>query len=139
MHRLALFILVLVCLTGCNLRQGPAPTLTPAPTPDRPRVQFTYPENNAAVIEGTDLRIDLLADDPGDGVARVELLVDDVPVSEGTPEISQAVPTFAVTLNWLAQGAGLHSLSAVAYRLDGTTSEVVTIVVQVIPRETPTP
>jgi hypothetical protein len=134
-----MLLLLVLLLTGCNLRQGPAPPLAPAPTPDRPRIQFTYPENNAAVIEGTDLRIDLLADDPGDGVARVELLVDDVAVSEGTPEISQAVPTFAVTLNWLAQGAGLHSLSAVAYRLDGTTSEVATIVVQVIPRETATP
>lgn len=135
-HILAL--LCLLALAGCNLDFSGA-TLTPFPTPDIPRVRFLYPENNAAVVEGAELRIEVLAEDPGAGVARVELLVDDVFLREGRPEISASVPTFTVTFNWLAQGIGRHSLSAVAYRLDGAASAPTTILVQVVAPPTAAP
>jgi hypothetical protein len=98
-------------------------------------VQFQFPQNNSTIVEGVDLNIDLVAVDPGSGVARVQLLIDDQPHQEGTPEISPEVPTFTVRMNWLAQGVGTHSFTAVAYRLDGTASAPQTIIVEVVARK----
>jgi hypothetical protein len=119
-------------LSGCNLQSGQP---TPIPTPNIPSVEFQFPQNNSTVLEGTDLNIDLVGSDPGSGVARIELLVDDQPHQEGKPAISPEVPTFTVKMNWLAQGIGAHSFTAVAYRLDGTASAPQTIIIEVLARE----
>lgn len=134
MCRVLKFVLVMVgvLMAGCNLQSG---TQTPIPTPDIPRVEFQFPQNNSTVLEGTDLNIDLVGSDPGPGVARIELLVDDQPHQEGKPAISPEVPTFTVKMNWLAQGIGAHSFTAVAYRLDGTASAPQTIIIEVLARE----
>lgn len=124
--------LAAVILAGCNLSQG---TPTPLPTPDAPLVEFRFPPNNSTVVDGTDLTIELLATDAGAGVARVQLFVDDLPHLDGQPQIAVSVPTFAVTMNWLAQGIGQHSLTAIAYRLDGLPGPPATIIVEVVPRE----
>ena len=131
-------LLVAVVLGGCNLRQGNV-TNTPFPTPDIPRVKFVYPDNNSAVIEGTNLAVQVLAEDLGAGIARVELLVDDVSQGEGKPEIAPAVPAFSANIHWIANGVGLHSLTALAYREDGQASAPVTLVLNVIARPTETP
>lgn len=132
-YPLWLLMVMALPLTGCNLRQGNA-TNTAFPTPDIPRVQFLFPENNSTVLEGTDLSVNLLAEDNGIGVASVQLLVDDTVQGEGKPEVAQAVPTFTVTLHWIATGVGKHALVAYAFRPDGTPSAPVTIIVEVLPR-----
>ncbi len=121
-------LLILFFISACNLQMG---TPTPFPTPDLPRITFQAPANNDSFPEGTDLTIALLAEDPGVGIARVELLIDDLPHSEAFPEISGAVPVFTVTMNWLAEGPGYHSLTALAYRPDGTISSPATIIILV--------
>lgn len=125
-------------LCACNLAAG---TPTPTPVPDVPRVEFQYPVNGSSVVEGTDVQIQLLAQDAvGDGVARVELLVDDQPHQEGAPVVSSAVPVFTVEMSWTAQGLGLHSMSAVAFRPDGTSGPPATIRILVVPESsTPDP
>lgn len=129
MRKLLMCILLLVA--GCNLTNEPQPTATlPPPMPE---VQFLFPANEATVVEGTDLDIELLASDEGIGIARVEFLVDDEVMNERGPDISAAVPLFTVRMNWLAQGQGRHTLSAVAYRPDGTASDIETILVNVLP------
>jgi len=130
--------LIALLLAGCNIRTNNA-TNTPFPTPDIPRVQFMFPTNNATVLEGTDLTLELLAEDGGAGVARVDLLIDDLPHQSGIPKESLAVPVFTVRMNWLAEGVGFHSLTAVAYRADGTSSTATIINVEVIPRPASTP
>jgi hypothetical protein len=97
-------------------------------------VEFLSPLNGSTVFEGTDLTIDLVATDSGEGVARVQLLVDDMPHQEGTPVDATAVPTFTVTMNWLAAGIGFHSLTAIAYRSDGSASPHTIISIQVVER-----
>ncbi len=134
--------LCLLCLAlllaGCNLRQGNA-TNTPFPTPDIPRIRFTFPDNNSSVLEGTDLSVQLLAEDLGDGIARVQLLVDDVSQGEGKPEIAPSVPAFSANIHWMAQGLGMHSLTAIAFRADGQASAPATLILSVIPRPTSPP
>lgn len=128
-----MLLLVACALVGCTLlRQGAA---TPFPTPDLPQARFLAPPNNATVVEGGQLDIEILAIDSGAGVARVELRVDDNKIQEGKPQVSASVPTFTVKMNWLAQGVGQHPLTAIAYRMDGTQSDPATILVQVLPRD----
>jgi hypothetical protein len=97
-------------------------------------VEFQAPANNARVVEGTDLTIDLVASDTGAGVARVTLDIDGAPHQQVTPEVSPEVPVFTVRMNWVAAGVGLHSFTATAYRTDGRSSSPTTIVVEVVPR-----
>jgi hypothetical protein len=122
--------MLMLVLSACNLSNF-EPTATPEV--NVPLIEFVFPANNTVVVEGTDVQIQLLAQDPrGVGVARVELYVDDVKVSEAVPEVSAAVQVFTVNMNWLAEGIGFHALSAIAYRPDGTLSDPMIIRVEVI-------
>lgn len=130
-------LLTVMALAACNLSNQPPPTATPAPV--IPVVQFVSPANNSTVIQGTDLEFELAASDKGIGIAKVELRVDDAKINERGPEVSSAVPVFTVRMNWLAQGLGRHAVSAIAYRPDGTQSDVATMVINVLPGDTPAP
>ena len=117
-------LMALLLLSACSLN-------TPAPPPDVPHVEFLFPMEGVSVSAGTDLQIGLLATDET-GVARVELLVDDLPHQQASPVEQAAVSAFTVDMNWLAQGNGLHVLTATAYRADGTASEPAIIRVNVV-------
>lgn len=118
----ALVVIALLTLAACSIN-APVP-------PDIPQVQFLFPMDGVSVTAGTDLQIGLVAQD-AEGVARIELLVDDVPHQEATPVDSPAVPLFTVDMNWLARGGGRHALTAIAYRADGTASDPAIIRVDV--------
>ena len=138
--RIILILLGIAVLLGsCNLRSVNAPTDTPYPTPDIPRVRFMFPENKSSVLEGTDLAVELLAEDSGAGIAKVQLLVDDNPQGEGKPEVAPSVPAFSAKIHWTAKGIGLHSLTALAFRADGTSSAPATLLLLVIMRPTASP
>ena len=124
--------LALALISGCNLQRGEP---TAIPTPNLPTVTFSFPLDGSAINEGTDLAIEIVARDDTAGVARVELLLDDLPHEEGAPLDANAVPVFTVRFNWVAQQAGLHSLTAIAYRPDGTASTPTTIRINVLRRE----
>lgn len=135
MYRFAILGLLLL-LSACNLSTTP-PTVIP--TPDLPRVEFQEPINGATIVEGSELTIDMVASDETAGIVRIELLIDDQPYREGAPDEETPVPTFRVLMNWLADGVGRHVLTAVAYRPDGTPSDERSIIIEVLPRTTPTP
>jgi hypothetical protein len=117
-------------LSACNLSNEPQPT--PIPTPNIPTVQFLFPVNESTVLEGTEIDIEIVAADTGIGISKVEFYVDDTLINERGPDISAAVPTFTVQMNWLAQGAGRHVFMAIAYRADGTQSDPTTLLVNVL-------
>jgi hypothetical protein len=117
---------IVFALCACNLTVGQPVT----PTPAIPTIIFQFPTNNVAVAEGTDLQIQLLAQDTV-GIAHVELMVDGALHQDARPVDSDSVPVFTVDMNWLAEGVGLHAFQATAYRLDGTASRPVLINVNV--------
>jgi hypothetical protein len=126
-------MLVIVSLTiAPATRQVSSPR---RPHTGLPSVEFLFPANQSAVVENTDLSIDLVARDAQSGIARIELMVDGQKINEATPEDAPAVPVFRVNMNWFAGGAGFHSLSAVAYRPDDTASSEAIIIVEVVPRQ----
>ena len=125
MHRFILTFVLLLC--SCNLAQS---NTIITPTPAIPVVEFQFPTNNVSVVSGTDLQIQVLAQDSV-GVASIELSIDGQPHQTAAPVDSETVPIFTVDMNWLAEGVGLHSLQAMAYRADGTPSDPVMINVNV--------
>ncbi len=128
----ALFGILIICgLAACNLTTA---TPTPAPTPDIPTVEILAPPNNSQVYEGVDFTIDIIGRDDGAGVARIALYVDGEEINAATPEVAPTVPQLRVEMNWLARGVGLHSIAAVAYRLDGTASDEAILTIEVLPR-----
>lgn len=128
---IALVCLMLAGLTGlaaCTLNEA---TPTPMPTPDIPHVYFEFPDNNARVIQNSEITVDIVASDDSAGIARVEFLVDNIKINEGQPPIG-TVPVFRVAMNWVAGNIGGHTLHAIAYRADGTRSDEAIILVDVV-------
>ncbi len=123
-----LALLALLALAACNLD---SPTPIP-PTPDLPQVEIIDPVNNATVLEGYDLTLDIVARDSV-GVARVELLIDDFLENEFRPTERIEEPVFRVQTNWIAAGVGRHRISVIAYRSNGTRSDEFSIVIEVLP------
>ncbi len=134
-HPVGLYASVIITLlvgmlSACNL--VPTQETTPAPTPDLPHVEFLSPPNQATVIEGALLDVDIVAQDETSGIARVEFIVDGNVLQTGETE-SGNENIYRVTMNWLAEGVGFHSLTAVAYRPTGIAGQETTIVVEVVP------
>lgn len=108
----------LMVFSACSLN---TPDPTPMPTPDFPQVRFLFPENNAQIYDGTEILVDILAEDTTAGIVKIEFWVDGVKINEGAPQPA-ALPTFRAQMNWFASGVGGHTLKAIAYRPDGTAS-----------------
>jgi hypothetical protein len=132
MRRTFLIVGLALLCAACNLSAQ-----TATPTPAIPVVSFQFPANNVSIAEGTDLQIQLLAQDAV-GIARVELRVDDQAHEDAKPVEQTAVPIFTVDMNWLAEGVGLHALQATAFRLDGTASSPVIVNINVTTAATAT-
>lgn len=125
MMRLILIMVCACCLTACTLI-----TSEIVPTPEPP-VVFVAPPNNQQVAAGAALTLDVVARSREVGVARVALYVDETLLGEGTPP-EGTVEVFRVTMQWNAQGAGFHSLSAQAFDANGQPIGEALIVVEVI-------
>ena len=122
-----LIIIITVGIIGCTLEAPEA-----IPTPDLPRVQFISPANNSRVVQNTDLTIDLFAQDSTLGIAKIEFYADGNLIKEASLPNYAVQTDFRVQVNWLAQGVGLHALSAIAYRPDGTQSNEMFLSLEVV-------
>jgi hypothetical protein len=98
-----------------------------------PRVRFLLPESGAQFRDGEAVEIEVLAEDDGIGVARIELRINDLPYRTAEPQVSAAVGVFTALLNWRASGVGLHALEAVAFRPDGAASAPALLIIEVLP------
>ncbi len=126
-----LLLLCALWLCACNLA-SPTPTPLPSPTPALPQAQILFPTHNQQVIEGLVFDIDILARDPAQGIARIELHVDGE-LAQTIESEAGALNEFRVTMNWFAKGIGWHKFAAVAYRPDGEKSNPAIIALEVVP------
>jgi hypothetical protein len=128
-RNLALVIVLGLLATAC----GAGPTVTPSPVPGgQPTVVIESPVNGAPTPIGQPLTVDVRADDLAVGVNRIDLLVGGILVDiESTPgDVPQ--PMFAVGLQWTPTAEGSHTLTAIAYRPDGTASQPAEVTVAVV-------
>lgn len=128
--RLALTLAVasFCLLAGCSL------TLTGMPTPTvggAPIVQFTAPAPDAVVLEGVTLVLQVTVMNAGADISRVAFSVDEQPLVEIANPNPEGAWQVAVSAQWVALGEGMHTLSATAFRADGTSSQPASVIVYV--------
>jgi hypothetical protein len=123
------WLMLCLLLAGCNLSTG---TLTPVPTADVPQIEVINVENGASAYVGTDLTFDIVARDATAGVVRIELRVDGMLLNETETPDSQPQTVFRVLMNWVAEGEGRHFVSLIAYRADGTPSNELRLLLDVV-------
>lgn len=126
-------MLAMFLLAGCNL--GVEADVTAIPTPDIPRAEILAPQNNQQAIEDVNVVFDIVARDESQGIALVELYIDEVLVNSSEPVDEEAVPIFRTEMNWRAQGIGIHFVEVIAYRADGQQGDPVALTIEVLPRE----
>jgi hypothetical protein len=149
--RLPVLAAVIVIAVSCSLSLrgaanpgGTFGTPTPTSSSGAPRVQIVSPATGSSASVGQSIDVDVRGNDPfAVGVGRLELFVDNKSVDRVVVSGGAARPDFAAILSWVPLAPGTFTLSAFAYRPDGTASapaEVIVIVTgQAIQSETPTP
>ena len=83
-------------------------TTTGGVPPTAPTIQILVPAFGATFVEGEDVGVQSVSDDPG-GVARVELYIDGQLVKTD-PVPLQGQTQFNVVQVWQAQGVGAHTV-----------------------------
>ena len=126
----ALSVLLLLLLTACNLSTAPDPssqTLSGVPA-----VQIAAPLPNATYLEGVTINVQAQVQNAGPDVARVDFAVDNQVFASLTEPNSAGAVAFSVSESWVSTGAGVHSLSVIALRSDGSASVPASVTVTVI-------
>ncbi|GAB4572460.1 MAG: hypothetical protein Kow0077_11960 [Anaerolineae bacterium] len=120
---------------ACNLFGAPAEPAQQQTQPEdssAPSVDIRVPVNGMSFAEGTNVIIQVVGTDSGPGVSRIELQIDDVVVSSSDAPNPAGQSAFMVNFEWPAQGVGAHSVTAIAFRQDGTASTPATISINVV-------
>ena len=105
--------------------------------PSKPTITITAPTAGAEVQVGEEVNILSSASDTN-GVMRVELYVDGLLYStDRSPDQRGGVPV-AMFQSWLAEDPGAHTLSVVAFNVDGLGSDPWAVTIRVV-GDTPSP
>lgn len=124
-------IMLMLALTACNLASTPGGGGQTAIT-GVPVVQIAAPPPNATFLENVAVNIQALVSNAGTDIDRVEILVDGTIVqSLKSPNVAGA-SSFSIAQAWQSAGAGQHTISVVAYRADGSSSEPASVAVSVV-------
>jgi hypothetical protein len=113
--------LILGGVLACDIGGGPS----------KPTITITAPTSDAQFEEGEDVTILSSAND-AKGVTRVELYVDgDLYRTDSSPG-AEGEKSLAMAQTWVAADPGTHSLSVIAYNVDGAESDPWAVTVEVV-------
>jgi hypothetical protein len=120
---LVLMALVLVgSILACDIGGGAA----------KPTIAITAPTSDAQFEEGDEVNVLSSASD-AKGVVRVELYVDgDLFRTDSSPS-AEGETSLAMAQTWTARDPGVHTLSVIAYNVDGTASDPWAVSIEVVP------
>lgn len=138
------FVIAMLAVAGlaCNLTDGGQDAPAAVPEADAPVVEIRVPVNGMSFAEGTGVIIQVVGTDSGSGVSRIDLQVDDLPAGSSPAPNASGQSAYIANFTWTAQGIGAHSISAQAFRSDGTASAPAIISITVIeapPTDIPEP
>lgn len=137
--------LVMLLAAGCNLGIGsqsasvPTPEITGAPV-----VSLITPLPNTTYLKDVSVNVLVRVANAGADVARVSVAVDGAEIASLPNPNPSGAETFSITQTWTAV-SGQHTISATAFRADGTASQPAQVTVNVIDElpsaatDTPTP
>jgi hypothetical protein len=97
----------------------------------KPTITVTAPTSDAQFEEGEEVNILSSAND-AKGVTRVELYVDGNLYRTDSSPSAEGETSLAMAQAWLAEGPGMHSLSVIAYNVDGEASDPWAVTVRVV-------
>jgi len=121
---LALVLVVALLATttlACDLGGGPT----------KPTITITAPTSDAQFEEGEEVNVLSSAND-AKGVTRVELLVDgDLYRTDSSPS-AEGEKSLAMAQTWTAADPGMHTISVIAYNVDGAASEPWAVTIEVV-------
>jgi len=99
--------------------------------PTKPTIVITAPTSDAQFEEGEEVNVLSSAND-AKGVTRVELLVDgDLYRTDSSPS-AEGEKSLAMAQTWTAADPGMHTLSVIAYNVDGAASEPWAVTIEVV-------
>jgi hypothetical protein len=119
---LVLVALLLVSgMLACDIGGGAA----------KPTIAITAPTSDAQFEEGEEVNVLSSAND-AKGVTRVELYVDgDLYRTDSAPS-AEGETSLAMIQTWVAADPGMHTLSVIAYNVDGAASEPWAVTIEVV-------
>jgi len=121
MALLLVVTLLLASVSACEFGGGPA----------KPTITIAAPTSDAQFEEGDDVTILSSAND-AKGVTRVELYVDgDLYRTDSSPS-AEGEKSLAMAQTWVAADPGTHSLSVIAYNVDGAESDPWAVTIKVV-------
>ncbi len=127
-----IYCLLITVLLACDL--STITTLIPS-NASKPVTIIQSPPSNSEFREGEEVAIQSQSTDKS-GIARIELIVDDVIAREDTPPLA-GQESFSLVQRWSAT-AGTHTISVRAFNAKGAMSDAASIVVNVLPAAKPT-
>jgi hypothetical protein len=115
-------------MAGCSLPGGGATVQEPSA---KPTIVIDSPPSGTDATVGEIFSVQSTAKDDL-GVARIDLQVDGKLIQSDTTPNPDGQTSFALVQNWTPGSSGLHVVTVIAYRADGTASEPASITVNVI-------
>jgi hypothetical protein len=113
--------LVLGGILACDIGSGPS----------KPTITITAPTSDTQFEEGEDVIILSSAND-AKGVTRVELYVDGGLYRTDSSPGAEGEKSLAMAQTWVAADPGRHSLSVIAYNVDGAESDPWAVTLEVV-------
>jgi cellulose 1,4-beta-cellobiosidase len=121
---LALVLVVALLATtalACDLGGGPT----------KPTITITAPTSDAQFEVGEEVNVLSSAND-AKGITRVELLVDEVLYRTDSSPSAEGEKSLAMAQTWTAADPGMHTISVIAYNVDGAASEPWAVTIEVV-------
>ncbi|MBI4673497.1 MAG: hypothetical protein HY741_17735 [Chloroflexi bacterium] len=131
---------VLVCVSLLALLVALSGVLAcnPVAAPTKPTIVIVSPPSGSIYSMGEQVAVQSSAAD-SNGISKIELLADGLPVRVDAAPVSQGQIQFAVIQYWTATTPGAHALTVRAYNTQGATAEAgVTINVNATLAQAPT-
>jgi hypothetical protein len=123
-RNVALVLVALLLVSGmlaCDIGGGAA----------KPTITITAPSSDAQFEEGEEVNVLSSANDTK-GVTRVELYVDgDLYRTDSAPS-AEGETSLAMVQTWVAVDPGMHTLSVIAYNVDGAASDPWAVTIEVV-------
>jgi uncharacterized protein YraI len=142
-------VAVMLLAAGCTLGIGGA--VSEPPTPEisgAPVVSIVAPQPNTTYLTDVSINVLVRVSNAGPDIDRVDVAVDGTVIASLPDPNPSGAGDFSVIQTWIA-ASGQHTLSATAYRTEGSASQPASVIVNVVdelpsaatdtPTITPTP
>jgi hypothetical protein len=121
-----------VAITGCSLNFGGTEGDAVAAISGAPIVEIAAPLPNSTYLQNVAVNILTSISNAGEDIQRVEISVNDTSIADLPSPNPSGAARFSVTQTWTPDGPGEYTITAIAYRADGSGSQPASVQINVI-------